>query len=141
MLKVETSPSTLDAASTSSLASLSRNASVISTSSSDSGPSIHATPRPRPIRTFSSPRTNSPHSVSPRQSRPPSYLTRDLGLANDTQKDGSPLTAKPRSKSRGRNVGIDDFKMSETLGEGSYSTVSSRCVLYRSGFELIRDRR
>ncbi|KAJ4468251.1 kinase-like protein [Lentinula aciculospora] len=112
----------------SSLAALSRNASVISSSSSsDSVAEVHsrllATPvRPRPLRTFSSPRSASSASPTSRTPRPPSYLTKELGVADDLPK--SRAASKVRSKSRVRNeLSIDDFSIGETLGEGSYSTV------------------
>ncbi|KAJ4000033.1 kinase-like protein [Lentinula boryana] len=116
----------------SSLAALSRNTSVISSSSSsdsvaDNDLRLLATPvRPRPLRTFSSPRSASP-STSPsspisRTPRPPSYLTKELGVADDLPK--SRAASKGRSKSRARNeLSIDEFDIGETLGEGSYSTV------------------
>ncbi|KAJ7594723.1 kinase-like protein [Mycena floridula] len=128
MLTADQSSADVDVAlSSASLASLSRNASVISTSSSDSGVSLGSPtaiilPRPRPIRTFSSPRASSPQSPVTRGSRPPSYLTKELGVSPDT-KDTLRAASKARSKSRGRNVCIDDFKVGETLGDGSYSTV------------------
>lgn len=109
----------------SSLVALSRNASVISTSSSDSAtdPRLLSTPvRPRPLRTFSSPRSASPASPTTRTPRPPSYLTKELGVAEDHPK--SRAVSKVRSKSRAPNeLSIDDFEVGETLGEGSYSTV------------------
>ncbi|KAJ3713381.1 kinase-like protein [Lentinula raphanica] len=115
----------------SSLAALSRNASVISSSSSsdsvaDNDPRLLATPvRPRPLRTFSSPRsaspTTSPSSPISRTPRPPSYLTRELGVADELPK--SRAASKARSKSRARELSIDEFDIGETLGEGSYSTV------------------
>lgn len=104
----------LDVTSSSNLAALSRNASVISTSSSDSGPNVK-TPRPRPIRTFSSPRSRSPHSPI-NKAKPSSYLSKELELG--------PSNLKARSKSRGRNVSINDFVVGDSLGEGSYSSVS-----------------
>ncbi|KAJ4494043.1 kinase-like domain-containing protein [Lentinula edodes] len=112
----------------SSLAALSRNASVISSSSSSDSVvegdlRLLATPvRPRPLRTFSSPRSASPSSPITRTPRPPSYLTKELGLSDDLPK--SRAASKVRSKSRVSNeLSIDDFDVGETLGEGSYSTV------------------
>ncbi|KAF9008000.1 kinase-like domain-containing protein [Cyathus striatus] len=99
-----------------SLAALSRNASAISTS----------TPRPRPIRTFTGPRSRSPHSVSPRAQIPPHYLVNELGYSEDAEElRRAEAKAKARSKSRGRNAAatVDDFKFGPTLGDGSYSTV------------------
>lgn len=100
-----------------SLSELSRNASAISTSSSDSTSSPLLTPRPRPARTFSAPRSQSPHSGSPRPTNRPRYLSAELGYSDVAQK-------KARSKSQGRNVAatVEDFKFGPTLGEGSYST-------------------
>ncbi|KIK67029.1 hypothetical protein GYMLUDRAFT_54885 [Collybiopsis luxurians FD-317 M1] len=108
----------------SSLIALSRNASVISSSSSsDSIEADH--PRllstPRPFRTFSSPRSASPASPTSRTPRPPSYLPKELGVADEHPQ--SRATSKARSKSRARELSIDDFDVGETLGEGSYSTV------------------
>jgi len=106
------------------LSALSRNASVISTSSSDSGPSalLVTPPRPRFARTFSPPRSQSPHSRTPRSSIPPSYLAQELGMSSNFPVNA---IAKSRSKSRNRNVAanVDDFKFGALLGEGSYSTV------------------
>lgn len=122
MLKVEPTTSSPDPPyHTPTLADLSRNASVISTSSSDSGPSLTAlTPtRPRPHRTFSAPRAPSRDVDSPR-TRPPSHLARELGLKEDT----SPSPAERRKRSKSRNRSVQDFKFGVILGEGSYSTVS-----------------
>jgi 3-phosphoinositide dependent protein kinase-1 len=109
------------------LSALSRNASVISTSSSDSGPAslLLTTPRPRPARTFSAPRSQSPRSRTPQSSIPPSYLAQELGMSIGARTVTS--SAKSRSKSRSRNVAatVDDFKFGALLGEGSYSTVCS----------------
>lgn len=103
------------------LSALSRNASVISTSSSDSAPSpFPLKPPSRPARTFSSPRSQSPRSRTPRPSNPPAYLAEELGLPVPQS-----LVSKARSKSRPRNVAVtvEDFKFGALLGEGSYSTV------------------
>ncbi len=89
---------------TTSLADLSRNASVISTSSSDDA---LASPCIRPRRTFSAPRSKSPPQN-------PSFRPNDLGY--------SPMS-KPRSKSRAREATPQDFKFGQTLGFGSYSEV------------------
>jgi 3-phosphoinositide dependent protein kinase-1 len=118
-----------------SLADLSRNSSVISSSSSSDSTSslILNTPRPRPARNFSSPRTRSPHAPSRNTSRPPTYLIGGLGVADD-QRNGTSLTdvrrgtAVPRPQSRNRSVNgrtltEQDFKFGEELGEGSYATV------------------
>ncbi|KAK0437517.1 kinase-like protein [Armillaria borealis] len=107
-----------------SLADLSRRASVISTSSSDTGhvSTVLTTPRPRPIRTFSAPRSASPLPPTPRTSRPPSYLTRELAVSAETPEPRKARsTSRAPSKSRGPT--IEDFNVGETLGEGSYSTV------------------
>ncbi|KAK0504969.1 kinase-like protein [Armillaria luteobubalina] len=107
-----------------SLADLSRRASVISTSSSDTGhvSAVLTTPRPRPIRTFSAPRSASPLPATPRTSRPPSYLTRELAVSAETlEPRKARSTSRAPSKSRGPT--IEDFNVGETLGEGSYSTV------------------
>ncbi|KAF5351814.1 hypothetical protein D9756_007409 [Leucocoprinus leucothites] len=109
-----------------SLADLSRNASAISTDSSDDSPSVpFLAPRPRPVRNFSAPRSLSPHS-SPRAQPIPTYLTANLSLENKRPSDAQILAqARARSKSRGRlsMTTTDDFKFGTTLGEGSYSTV------------------
>jgi 3-phosphoinositide dependent protein kinase-1 len=117
------------------LADLSRNASVISTSSSDSVPSL-SLQRPRPIRTFTSPRSKSPHS--PPHRAVPAYLTKELGLApklNTSQSEqnvGAASHARPKSRNRSANahVGSKDFEFGETLGEGSYSTVSGALCVF-----------
>ncbi|KAK0455401.1 kinase-like domain-containing protein [Desarmillaria tabescens] len=119
-------------ASSQSLADLSRRASVISTSSSDAGQvsPVLTTPRPRPIRTFSAPRSASPLPATPRASRPPSYLTRDLAVSTETPepRKGSRSTSRAPSKSRGPT--IEDFTVGETLGEGSYSTFKVLLATY-----------
>ncbi|PFH52010.1 hypothetical protein AMATHDRAFT_2499 [Amanita thiersii Skay4041] len=107
-----------------SLVDLSRNASVISTSSSDSAPSsLISTPYHRPLRTFSAPRSKSPHPSSSRHAKPPTYLARELGYSDDAvpSPPSSNTNAKPRSKSRARDATPDDFKFGPTLGSGSYS--------------------
>jgi hypothetical protein len=132
----------------STLADLSRNASVIS-SSSDSETStstVLRTPRPRPTRTFSSPRSRSPHSPTLQSVRPPpAYLTRELGVSDGAENRdlvpesvAAPRQGHPRSKSRkpsrSRNpsantrLSAQDFVFGETLGEGSYSTVRTRLM-------------
>ncbi|CCL99842.1 uncharacterized protein FIBRA_01866 [Fibroporia radiculosa] len=142
MLKLQVSAPSPEAsaATTPTLADLSRNASVISSSSSSSSTSdltVQTPVRPRPLRTFSSPRTavrsRSPQSpTTPRGSRPPAYLARELGLAESADDEPSelrPPTSRAQSKSRNSSVngriGItaDDFEFVRTLGEGSYSTV------------------
>ncbi|KAF8891705.1 kinase-like domain-containing protein [Infundibulicybe gibba] len=137
MLKVDSPSPSSDPSYQPTLAALSRNASVISTSSSDSGPSSHLlrTPRPRPLRTFSSPRSMSPGSRSPQASRPPPHLAKELGYAEDSiEARAAEASAKARSKSRGRNipVTVEDFKFGATLGEGSYSIVK-RGTYLRTG--------
>lgn len=124
-------------ATTPTLADLSRNASVISTSSSSSSSSLVMPVRPRPIRTFSSPRSRSPHPPStPRASRPPQYLSKELGIPDpDDDPRHSPSRAvgsraQSRTRSRTNSVngrfGADDFNFGDILGEGSYSTVRNR---------------
>ncbi|TCD69268.1 pkb-activating kinase-like protein [Steccherinum ochraceum] len=134
---------TLEPQPTPSLADLSRNASVISSSSSSSSVSdltVQIPIRPRPQRTFSSPqrplRSRSPQSpATPRGSRPPAYLARELGIAEDSddsptaprppeiQPAASRAQSKPRSSSvNGRGVSASDFKFGKQLGQGSYST-------------------
>ncbi|EGN99799.1 hypothetical protein SERLA73DRAFT_72588 [Serpula lacrymans var. lacrymans S7.3] len=142
MINIQTSRLTAEPSFPPTLADLSRNASVISSSSdSESTPSLLLkTPRPRPIRTFSSPRSRSPQSPTPIVSRPPAYLTKDLGFSNGTLNAEAELTEaqrvaiKARSKSRNRSASktrnhsvsricAEDFEFGETLGEGSYSEV------------------
>jgi 3-phosphoinositide dependent protein kinase-1 len=113
-----TSPSP-ESSSSPNLAALSRNASVISTSSSDSSPSLHlkTPPRPRPIRTFTSPRNSSPGPQTP---KPPSYLNAELGIPGaQTQSSNT----RARSRLRSESPSVHDFTFGPTLGEGSYSTV------------------
>ncbi|KAI9456307.1 kinase-like protein [Russula earlei] len=113
-----------------SLADLSRNSSVISSSSSSSSTASLVLPvRPRPIRTFSSPRSRSPGGPpTPRASRPPAYITREFGLT-DHQSDALFGRSRANSKSKSRSssangrLGVEDFVFGEVLGEGSYSTV------------------
>jgi len=132
MIRVEASKPSLDPSfPPPSLADLSRNASVISSSSSSDSTSslILNTPRPRPIRTFSSPRARSPQATSRNGSRPPAYLTGGLGLRDDNLNgtDAERAAARARSQSRNRSVNgrlsAQDFEFGEELGEGSYSTV------------------
>jgi 3-phosphoinositide dependent protein kinase-1 len=131
MLRADNPTLSPDSTFPANLSALSRNASVISTSSSDSGPSpVLTPPRPRPARTFSAPRSQSPQSRTPQVSLPPSYLAQELGMTDApqdvTRAANSNMNSKARSKSRGRNVAAtaDDFKFGGLLGEGSYSTVS-----------------
>ncbi|EIW62607.1 kinase-like protein [Trametes versicolor FP-101664 SS1] len=136
MLKLQVSSPSPDTShpATPTLAELSRNASVISSSSSSSTVDLPLpTPvRPRPMRNFSAPRTNlrsrSPHSpTTPRGSRPPAYLTRELGVQEDDQTALKPPASRAPSKSRNSSVNgrltADDFEFLDELGEGSYSTV------------------
>ena len=144
MLQVQVSNASPDSARPTSLADLSRNTSVISSSSSSSSTSslVVKTPRPRPIRTFSSPRSLSRDAPpTPRASRPPAYLAKELGLLNG---DGSnsytdlkkraQSRSKSRTKSRNSSVGLrlqaSDFEFGEILGEGSYSTVRHYTSVY-----------
>ncbi|KAI0697260.1 kinase-like domain-containing protein [Cytidiella melzeri] len=123
-----------------SLADLSRNASVISSSSDSSSTSdltLHTPVRPRPIRTFSSPqrplRSKSPGSPrTPRSSRAPAYLARELGipveeddLPGELRPPQMPAAVQPRSRNSSINgrISAQDFDFGRVLGEGSYSTV------------------
>ena len=112
-----------------SLADLSRNASVISSESSSSSTASLVPVRPRPIRTFSSPRSRSPGGPpTPKASRPPAYITRELGIADqhvDTLSGRSRANSKSKSRSSSANgrLSADDFEFGDVLGEGSYSTV------------------
>src|SRR5882757_4428232 len=124
------------------LADLSRNASVISSSSDtdlESPPSeLLKITRPRPVRTFSSPRSRSPQPKAAVPARPPNYLTRELGVTSHPPPEPAQLQrqTKDRSKSRkrsregsrarsanGRFGGAQEFSFVDILGEGSYSTV------------------
>ncbi|KAI0093000.1 kinase-like domain-containing protein [Irpex rosettiformis] len=123
-----------------SLADLSRNASVISSSSDSSSTSdltVHTPVRPRPIRTFSSPhrpmRSKSPGSPrTPRGSRAPAYLAREMGISEEENDKPSelkppqmPAASQPRSRNSSVNgcISAQDFDFGRILGEGSYSTV------------------
>ncbi|CAL1706788.1 unnamed protein product [Somion occarium] len=145
MLKTQAPSPSLDTNSqhAPSLADLSRNASVISSSSSSSSVcdlTLQTPTRPRPIRTFSSPhrplRSRSPQSPStPRGSKPPAYLARELGIEEDSEDRATelkPTELKPpasRAQSRSRNssvngrISANDFEFGRVLGEGSYSEV------------------
>ncbi|KAJ7497113.1 kinase-like domain-containing protein [Mycena latifolia] len=105
------------------LADLSRNASVISNSSTDSEQEL-TPPRPRPIRTFSAPRSRSPQSPTTRGASrpPPSYLSRELGYTEPSPPPPPASNGKPTSKPPGKPL-LQDFQFGATLGEGSYSTV------------------
>ncbi|KAG8763576.1 pkb-activating kinase-like protein [Ceratobasidium sp. 423] len=137
-----TSPANTPAvSSTNQLAQLSRNASVISTSSSSSASSLVNTPqtRPRPLRQFSyqppsrprsptdqSSRTRSPSRPpvspsTPRGSRapPPVWVPRELGRADDSDDSDSVLPAlAPPSSRRG-----SESRMRVQSRKGSVSTV------------------
>ncbi|KAF8494664.1 kinase-like protein [Russula emetica] len=113
-----------------SLADLSRNASVISSSSSSSSTTSLVLPvRPRPVRAFSSPRSRSPGGPpTPKASRPPAYITRELGIADqpyDMLSGRSRANSKSKSRSSSANgrLSAEDFEFGDILGEGSYSTV------------------
>ncbi|PSR71767.1 hypothetical protein PHLCEN_2v12371 [Hermanssonia centrifuga] len=77
-------------------------------------------------------RSRSPQSPrTPKGSRPPAYLARELGVPEEDDKP-TELRAPPtpsRGQSRSRNSSIngrisaDDFEFGRVLGEGSYSTV------------------
>jgi 3-phosphoinositide dependent protein kinase-1 len=127
------------------LVDLSRNASVISSSSETDIPSdLPAPSRPRPARTFSSPRSQSPQSRTATPSRPPNYLTRELGVSSHSQPDPAQAQqqTKERSKSRKRSreasrarsangrLGAQEFSFGDTLGEGSYSTVCPSLIAH-----------
>ncbi|KAF7315338.1 Protein kinase domain-containing protein [Mycena indigotica] len=98
-----------------SIADLSRSSSVISSSTDESEPEQLIPPRPRPVRTFSAPRSRSPGSPTVRATSkpPPSYLSRELGYS-----DGASQPSRPPGK-----PSLHDFQFGITLGEGSYSTV------------------
>jgi 3-phosphoinositide dependent protein kinase-1 len=126
------------------LADLSRNSSVISSSSDSSSTSdltVHTPVRPRPIRTFSSPqrplRSKSPGSPrTPRGSRPPVYLARELGISVEDEEPGelrppqmpAAVQARSRNSSVNGRISAVDFDFGRVLGEGSYSTVSNVSV-------------
>jgi len=136
MLSVELSASPSEPTFPPTLAALSRNASVISTSSSSDSLLPYA---PRPIRAFSSPRTQSPSAPSPRGSKPPTYLSKQFGLSEAQQqqqrKDTLTVTqtkAKPRTPSVNSRLTAQDFRFGAIIGEGSYSTVRFYLVFYFS---------
>ncbi|KAG0704689.1 kinase-like protein [Suillus ampliporus] len=135
------------------LADLSRNASVISSSSETDVDStipseVLKTPRQRPARTFSSPRSQSPQSPTAPPARPPNYLARELGVSSHALPEPAQAQqqTKERSKSRKRSreasrarsansrLGAQEFSFGDTLGEGSYSTVM-RAKYIRTGQE------
>ncbi|CEL61527.1 3-phosphoinositide dependent protein kinase-1 [Rhizoctonia solani AG-1 IB] len=136
-----TSPANTPAASsTNQLAQLSRNASVISTSSSSSASSLVNTPptRPRPLRQFSyqppsrprsptdqSSRARSPSRPpvspsTPRGSRapPPVWVPRELGRADSDDSDSELPALAPPSSRRG-----SESRMRVQSRKGSVSTV------------------
>ncbi|KAG2048249.1 kinase-like protein [Suillus hirtellus] len=129
------------------LVDLSRNASVISSSSETDIPSeSQKSSRPRPARTFSSPRSQSPQPRTATPSKPPTYLTRELGISSRQEPPQPQQQTKERSKSRKRSreasrarsangrLGAQEFTFGDTLGEGSYSTVM-RARYIRTGQE------
>ncbi|KAL5507123.1 PKH1 [Sanghuangporus vaninii] len=136
MLQVDVTGSSPGPPPAPTLSDLSRNASVISTSSSsETGSLVVSTPRPRPARTFSSPRSLSRDAPpTPRSTRPPAYLAKELGLADDIEnyanlrkraqsRSKSRARTKSRNSSAGFKLDVSDFEFGEILGEGSYSTV------------------
>ena len=139
MIRVEVNNPSPDPPHHPSLSDLSRNASVISSSSSSSstGSVVLHTPRSRPVRAFSSPRSCSRDApATPRASKPPAYLAKELGLNEDngssadlkkraqSRSKSRARTTKSRNSSAGFKLDASDFEMGEVLGEGSYSTVS-----------------
>ncbi|TFK75333.1 kinase-like protein [Pluteus cervinus] len=118
---------TPERANTAALAALSRNASVISTSSSDSDTALNPQSRPRPIRNFSSPPGGSRQSRSPASSRPPAYLARELGIEDEQDLPRPPppdFQANNRPKSGSKTpLTPNDVHYGKTLGEGSFSRV------------------
>lgn len=145
MLSVHPSSPSPDSHVSPTLADLSRNASVISTSSSDSVPSLRLQ-RPRPIRTFTSPRSKSPRSHA--HNAAPAYLAKELGLSSNpapppSENKVATARAIPNTRIKSRNpsantsVDARDFEFGETLGEGSFSTVSA----YHAPFDTRPDRR
>ncbi|TDL22557.1 kinase-like protein [Rickenella mellea] len=134
MLQVEVSTPSPESPRSQTLSDLSRNASVISSSSSSGSTSslLLNSIRPRPIRTFNSPRSRSRDAPpTPRSTNPPAYLTQELGAqtanGHDDVRRRAQSRSKSRTKSRNSSVGLrlqpDDFEFGEVLGEGSYSTV------------------
>ncbi|CAE6457715.1 unnamed protein product [Rhizoctonia solani] len=136
-----TSPANTPAASsTNQLAQLSRNASVISTSSSSSASSLVNTPqtRPRPLRQFSYQPPSRPRSPTeqtsrarspsrppvspstPRGSRapPPVWVPRELGRADSDDSDSELPALAPPSSRRG-----SESRMRAQSRKGSVSTV------------------
>ncbi|KAJ7782873.1 kinase-like protein [Mycena metata] len=107
-----------------SLADLSRNASVISTSSTDSEQEL-TPPRPRPLRTFSAPRSRSPTSPTTRVASrpPPSYLSRELGYDEPSPPPPAPPASNGTPTTKPTKPTLQDFRFGRTLGEGAYSTV------------------
>lgn len=132
MLHIEVSNPSPEPPRPPTLSDLSRNASVISSSSSSSSTSsiVLNTPRPRPIRTFSSPRSLSRDAPpTPRSTRPPAYLAKELGLVEDEdsyadlkKRAQSRSKSRARTKSRNSSAGfkleVNDFEFGEILGEG-----------------------
>jgi 3-phosphoinositide dependent protein kinase-1 len=148
MIRVEVSRAPPEPSFPPSLADLSRNASVISSSSSSDSMSslILNTPRPRPARNFSSPRTRSPQSASRNTSRPPTYLTGGLGRRDDlpsisstTERGAAGARSQSRNRSVNGRVSAQDYEFGEELGEGSYSTVR-QCMhhIANSYVDLVR---
>ncbi|KAF7792360.1 hypothetical protein EIP86_003396 [Pleurotus ostreatoroseus] len=78
-------------------------------------------------------RSRSPGSPrTPRGSRAPAYLARELGISEDGEDKPSelrPMPAPSRGQSRSRNSSVngrlsaEDFEFGRILGEGSYSSV------------------
>ncbi|KAG1838183.1 kinase-like domain-containing protein [Suillus subalutaceus] len=100
------------------LVDLSRNASVISSSSETDLPSdLPTSPRPRPARTFSS---------HVRKAHISSHTQPDPAHAQQQTKERSKSRKRSREASRARSangrLGAQEFSFGETLGEGSYST-------------------
>ncbi|KZV82739.1 kinase-like protein [Exidia glandulosa HHB12029] len=142
MILTARSASPTSTASPTTLAQLSRNASVISSSSSSSSSSsvnVLATPtRERPHRAFSPPRIRKgsrDHSIEPPRKdpleaaaaiaavRPKPRIVLPTGGSRPA--DNGPPTPRPRGAPPRQLLTKADFELGDTLGEGSYSEVVS----------------
>ncbi|KAJ7439317.1 kinase-like domain-containing protein, partial [Mycena latifolia] len=103
------------------LGDLSRNASVMSSSNTDSEEEL-APPRPRPMRTFSAPRSPQSPTTRGASGLPPSDLSHKLVYTEPSPPPPPASNGKPNSKSLGK-PSLQDFQFGVILGEGSYSTV------------------
>ncbi|KAJ7485261.1 kinase-like domain-containing protein [Mycena latifolia] len=121
MLQPEVHPEHTAAPPQKTLVDLSKNVSVMSNNSTDSEEEL-TPPRPRPMRTFSAPRSPQSPTTRGASGPPPSDLSHELVYTEPSPPPPPASNGKPNSKSLGK-PSLQDFQFGVILGEGSYSTV------------------